>query len=82
MRLLTGSDPTSVGVEEEEKNHAEGHEVHVDEKENAAVIEAPAWTHAAQGVHGTGGCGESGQGEEGCSAVVREVRKKEGEAEA
>jgi hypothetical protein len=58
--LLRGGDPKGVGVEEEEKDHAEGHEIHVDQEEDAAVIEAPASLHAANGVGGAGGGGEGG----------------------
>jgi hypothetical protein len=76
---VCGGDPEGVGVEEEEEDHAEGHEVHVDEQEDAAVIEAPAALHAANRVGGAGdGCegwededrgavdlGEAGE-EDGC----------------
>ena len=30
--LSRGGDPAGVGVEEEEEDHAEGHEIHIDEK--------------------------------------------------
>ena len=82
MGLLTGGDPAGIGVEEEEEDHAEGHEVHVDEEEDTAVVEAPAWLHAADGVDGAGGCDEGGHGEKYSGAVVGEVREEKGEAEA
>ena len=52
--LARRGDPVGVGVEEEEEDHAEGHEVHVDEQEDAAVIEAPASLHATDRVGGAG----------------------------
>ena len=57
---MRGGDPEGVGVEEEEEDHAEGHEIHVDEKEDAAVIEAPASLHATNGVCSASGGGEGG----------------------
>ncbi len=59
-RLLRRGDPEGVGVEEEEEDHAEGHEIHVDEEEDAAVVEAPAPLHATNGVRSAGGGGEGG----------------------
>ena len=50
-----------VGIQEEEENHAERHEIHVDKKENTAVIEAPAALHATDGV---GSAGDGGEGRE------------------
>jgi hypothetical protein len=81
-RLPAGGDPAGVRIEKEEEDHAEGHEVHVDEEKDAAVVEAPARPHAAESVDGAGGRGESGQGEEGCGTVVGEVREKKSDAEA
>jgi hypothetical protein len=42
--------PGYVGVDEEEEHDEDGHEVHVDEKEDAAVVKAPALLHAAGGI--------------------------------
>jgi hypothetical protein len=53
-----------VGVKEEEENHAESHEVHVDEKKDAAVVEAPAALHATDSVGGAGDGGERGEDED------------------
>jgi hypothetical protein len=81
--LLGGGDPAGVGVEEEEEDHAEGHEVHVYAEDDAGVIEAPAALHATNGV----GCArdgeEDGEDEEGSGVVVGEVgeEKSYGETE-
>jgi hypothetical protein len=78
--LLRGGDPAGVGIEEEEEDHAEGHEVHVDAEEDAAVVEAPAGLHAADGVDGAGDGGYGGKDEQRRSAVVGEVGELEGDA--
>ena len=78
---MRGGDPASVGVEEEEENHAESHEVHVDAEDDASVIEAPAALHATDGVGGAGDGEEDGKDEEGSGAVVGEVREEERDAE-
>ena len=76
--LLRGGDPEGVGVEEEEENHAESHEIHVDEKEDATVIEAPAPLHAANGVGGAGGRGEGGEDEDRSAVDLREAGEQDG----
>jgi hypothetical protein len=76
--LARGGDPEGVGVEEEEENHAEDHKVHVDEKEDASVIEAPATLHATNGVCGAGGCDEGGENEERCGMNLREAGEEDG----
>jgi len=63
-RLMRGGDPESVGVEKKKENHAEGHEVHVDKEEDAAVVEAPSTLHATDGVDSAGDGEESGEDEE------------------
>ena len=75
---MCGGDPESVGVEEEEEDHAEGHEIHVDEKEDAAVVEAPAALHAANGVCGAGEGGEGGEDEAGGGVELREAGEEDG----
>jgi hypothetical protein len=62
-----------VGIEEEEENHAECHEVHVDEKEDAAVVKAPSALHAADGVSGAGDGGEGREDEEKSGADLGET---------
>jgi hypothetical protein len=81
MRLLAGGDPSGVRVEEEEEDHAESHEVHVDEEKDSAVVEAPARLHAAEGIDCAGDSDESGNNEEGRGAIVGEVREKKRDAE-
>ena len=70
-----------VGVEEEEENHAERHEIHVDEKENTAMVEAPAALHATDGVGGACDGGERGEDEEQRGAVAREAGDEDRRAE-
>ena len=70
---MRGGDPAGVGVEEEEENHTEGHEVHVDAEDDASVIEAPTALHAADGVCSAGHGEEDGKDEEWSSAIVGEV---------
>ena len=72
----------SVGVEEKEEDHAEGHEVHVDAEDNACVVEAPAGSHAADRVDGAGDSGQGGDGQQHSGVVVREVGERQGNAEA
>ena len=79
---MRGGYPAGVGVEEEEEDHAEGHEVHVDAEDDASVIEAPAALHATDGVGGAGDGEEDGKDEEGSGAVVGEVGEEERDGEA
>lgn len=76
-------DPEGVGIEEEEEDHAEGHEIHVDEEEDAAVVEAPARLHAAKGVDGAGDGDESREDDEWSRMAVGEAgdKKRRGETE-
>jgi hypothetical protein len=80
---LGGCDPAGVRVEEEEEDHAEGHEVHVDAEDDAGVIEAPTALHATDGVGCAGDGEECGEDEEGGAVVVGEVgeAKSDGETE-
>ena len=76
--LARGGDPEGVGVKEEEEDHAEGHEVHVDEEEDAAVIEAPTALHAANRVGGAGGGGEGWEDKDGGAVDLGEAREEDG----
>jgi hypothetical protein len=76
--LARGGDPEGVRVEEKEENHAEGHEIHVDEEEDAAVVEAPAPLHATNGVRGAGGGGEDREDEDGGAVDLREAGDGDG----
>lgn len=62
---LRRDDPVGIRVEEQEEDHAQSHEVHVDQQENAAVVEAPAPLHAAYRVDGASEGDEDGQDEKG-----------------
>jgi hypothetical protein len=74
---VCGGDPEGVGVEEEEEDHAEGHEVHVDEEEDAAVVEAPAALHTANRVGGAGGSGEGWEDKDGSAVDLGEAGEEE-----
>ena len=54
-----------IGIKQEEENHAQGHEIHVDQQEYATVIEAPAPLHATNRVDGAGKSDKTGQNEKG-----------------
>jgi hypothetical protein len=75
---VCGGDPEGVGVEEEEEDHAEGHEVHVDEEEDATVVEAPSTLHAADGVGSAGGGGEGGKDKDGSAVDLGEAGEEDG----
>jgi hypothetical protein len=77
-----GGDPSGVGIEEEEENHAESHEVHVDEEQDASVIETPAALHTTDGVGGAGDRGEGGQDEKRRGVVTWEVGEIDCDGEA
>jgi hypothetical protein len=79
---LRGDDPLGVGVEEEEENHAERHEIHIDQEKDAAVVEAPSALHAADGVNGAGECDEDGEHEKRSGVIVRKAGKQEGSGQA
>jgi hypothetical protein len=81
VRLLAGSDPTGIRVEEKEEDHAERHEIHVDKEEYATVVEAPARLHAAECIHCAGRGSESGQCKERRGAVVGKVREEKSNPE-
>jgi hypothetical protein len=81
IALLRGDHPVGVGVEEEEEDHAESHQVHVDEEEDSAVVEVPAALHAADGVGGADDGEQDGKDEEWGGAVVGEVGEEESDGE-
>ena len=76
--LARRGDPEGVGVEKEEEDHAEGHEIHVDEEEDAAVVEAPASLHATKSVCSAGGGGEGGEDEDRGAVNLREAGEEDG----
>ena len=75
---MRGRDPEGVGVKEKEEDHAEGHEVHVDEEEDATVVEAPSALHAADCVGGTGGGGEGRKDKDGSAVDLGEAGEEDG----
>ena len=82
IALLRGDHPVGVGVEEEEEDHAESHQVHVDEEEDSAVVEVPAALHAADGVGGAGDGAEGGENDERGCVDCGESRDQDGSAKA
>ena len=80
--LLGRADPVGVGVEEEEEDHAESHEVHIDEENDAGVVEVPAPLHASDCVDGSGSCSQGREGQQHGGVVVREVGEQQGYPEA
>jgi hypothetical protein len=70
-----------VGVKEEKENHAKGHEIHVDQKKDSAMVKAPAALHATDGVGGAGDGGECGEDEERSGVIVGEIREEDGRAQ-
>lgn len=75
-------EPPGIRIEKEEQNHAEGHQVHIDEKQNAAVIETPSRFHAAQVIDGSGDGCDGGKNEERSGMVVGEVGEQNRGTEA
>lgn len=80
--LLRGDDPVGVGIEKQKENHAQGHEIHVDQKEYAAVVKAPTPLHASDSVDGTGKGDERGQNEKGIWMDNWEPRDQQRKAQA
>jgi hypothetical protein len=74
--LLAGRDPARIGVEKEEKDHAERHQIHVDAEDDPDVVEVPAASQAADSVDGAGGCGERWKGQQHGGMVVWEVGER------
>ena len=73
MELTAEGELLNVGVEEKEEDDAEGHEVHVDAKDDASVIPVPSRLHAADGVYGTDSGDDGGKEQEQGGAVVWEI---------
>ena len=79
---VDGSDGRKVGIEKGEDDERDGHQVHVEAEQDAAVVEAPTWADAAGGVDGAeNGC-DCGQQQPERGAVVGEVREPEREQDA
>jgi hypothetical protein len=68
----------SVWVKEQEEDHAEGHQVHVDQKKDTAMVEAPAPLHATDCVGGADDGKEGGKDEKGSGVDLREAGEEDG----
>ena len=75
-------EPGGVGVEPEEGDHAEDHEVGVDAENDAAVIPAPAAAHVAGGIEGADERAKKWEAEQVRGVVGRELREPERDEEA
>lgn len=73
--------PEGIWIEQEKQNHAEGHEIHVDQKEYAAVIKAPAGSHAAKVIDDSCDRGKDRKDDERIGPIVRKVREQDGDSE-
>jgi hypothetical protein len=82
MPSLRRCDPARVGIEEQKENHAESHQVHIDQKENAAVVKAPSPLHASDSVYGSGKSNEGGQDKKRVGVDDREAGDQHSEAKA
>ena len=79
---MGGGNPEHVGVEQKEEDETEGHEVHVDAEEDAAVVEVPAALHAADGVQRARYSDEGRKDDQRSGVVVGEVREEKGRCQA
>jgi arginine repressor len=73
--------PEGIRIEQEEQNHAEGHQVHVDHKEHTAVIETPAGLHAAKMVNDSCDSAKDWKDDKRVGPIVRKVREQDGDSE-
>ena len=71
-----------IGIKQEKENHAQGHEIHVNQQEYATVIEAPAPLHATNRVDGAGKGDKTGQNEQGIWMDNGEAGDQKREAQA
>ena len=81
-RRIASLNPLCVGVEEQEEDHGERSDVHVEQQKDAAVVEAPAETQAAGGFPGSPERGECGENERPGGVDLRESGEDEGCGEA
>jgi hypothetical protein len=73
---------TAIGVEQQEEDHGDGHDVHVEQEDDAAVVEAPLEPKAAHSVEGAGDGDDGGYGEPWVRMCVGKSRQKKGKHEA
>ena len=82
-KILVGvGNPGDVGIDEEEEHDEDGHEVHVDEKEDASVVEAPALSHAAGCIEQAGDGDQYWQNEQRGGMVAGKMREAKGGGKA
>ncbi len=74
--------PAGVGIEEEEEDHGEGHDVHVKKQHDAAVVEAPFEAEAAEGFVGSPERAEDGESQRPVGVDLRESGEEYGRPEA
>lgn len=79
--LAAGRGANDVGVKEEEDDHGEGHEVHIDEEDDAGMVKAPAGLEAARGVGDTDGGKDGGKDEQRGGTIVGEVGEDESDGQ-
>jgi hypothetical protein len=79
--LCRACKPEGVWIEQEEQDHAEGHQVHVDHKEYAAVIKTPASSHAAKMVDGSCDSAKDRKDDKGIGSIVRKIREQDRDSE-
>jgi len=80
--LVGACHPERVGVEQEDEDERDRHQVHVDAEDHAGVIKAPTAADAADRVGGANDGEERRDDEVGGGSVVREAGEKEGGYEA
>lgn len=73
--------PEGVWIQQKEQNHAESHQVHVDQEEYAAVIKTPAGSHAAKVIDDSCDRGKDRKDDKRIGPVVRKVREPDGDSE-
>ena len=63
-----------IGVEKEEEDHTESHEIHVDTEDYAGVVEVPTALNATNGVDRAQAGEQCGKKDEEVGAAVGEAR--------
>jgi hypothetical protein len=81
-RLLHFSDPDNIGIDKEEEHQRDGHQVHVEAQQDAAVVEAPASLHAAHGVGHAQQAAKCGQQQQRGRTQMRGTRNQRRDQQA
>ncbi len=71
-----------IRVNEEEEDHAERHQVHIDAEDDSGMVVVPPAAHAAHGIGGADYGKRGGDEEQQGSAIVREVGEQDRGKEA